>query len=413
MSTQPSSTPPAVEAAASRPRARQELSESTLRALERASGRLAKASVAAIEEQLPWFRRMPADQRASVLLITQAGAAGFVRWMRDSQEALKLTAEAFRSAPRELSRWISLRQTVEIVRLAVDVFEEQLPQFAADDEERAILTEGILRYGREIAYAAATSYAAAAEARGAWDARLEALVVDGIVRGDAEESVLSRAAALGWDPAADATVLVGNPPSDDPPSVVFEVRSKAARVGRPVLLGVQGSRLVVVVAGPTEGTAKDEEILPVLSTAFAEGPVVAGPTVSSLAEAHRSAAEALSGLRAVVGWPAAPRPTRSIDLLPERALAGDAEAERVLVEQIARPLEEAGPALLETIETYLESGGVLETCARQLFVHPNTVRYRLKKATELTGRNAADPRDALVLRTALTVGRLARSRGLW
>jgi DNA-binding PucR family transcriptional regulator len=83
------------------------------------------------------------------------------------------------------------------------------------------------------------------------------------------------------------------------------------------------------------------------------------------------------------------------------------------VEQIARPLEEAGPALLETIETYLESGGVLETCARQLFVHPNTVRYRLKKATELTGRNAADPRDALVLRTALTVGRLARSRGLW
>src|SRR5690606_9393836 len=305
MSTQPSSTPPAVEAAASRPRARQELSESTLRALERASGRLAKASVAAIEEQLPWFRRMPADQRASVLLITQAGAAGFVRWMRDSQEALKLTAEAFRSAPRELSRWISLRQTVEIVRLAVDVFEEQLPQFAADDEERAILTEGILRYGREIAFAAATSYAAAAEARGAWDARLEALVVDGIVRGDAEESVLSRAAALGWDPAADATVLVGNPPSDDPPSVVFEVRSKAARVGRPVLLGVQGSRLVVVVAGPTEGTAKDEEILPVLSTAFAEGPVVAGPTVSSLAEAHRSAAEALSGLRAVVGWPAA------------------------------------------------------------------------------------------------------------
>ncbi len=389
------------------------LSEATLRALERASGRLAKASVSAIEERLPWFGRLPADQRASVMLITQAGAAGFVRWMRDSQEALKLTTEAFRSAPRELSRWVSLRQTVELVRLALDVFEEQLPRFAADAAERAVLTEGILRYGREIAFAAANSYAAAAEARGAWDARLEALVVDGVVRGDAEESVLSRAAALGWDPAADATVLVGNPPSDDPPSVVFEVRSRAARVGRPVLLGVQGSRLVVVVAGPTTGSEKAEDVLPVLSTAFAEGPVVAGPTVSSLAEAHRSAAEALSGLRAVVGWPSAPRPARSIDLLPERALAGDAEAERVLVEEIARPLEEAGPALLETIETYLETGGVLETCARQLFVHPNTVRYRLKKATELTGRNAADPRDALVLRTALTVGRLARSRGIW
>ncbi|MFF5988933.1 PucR family transcriptional regulator [Prauserella flavalba] len=395
------------------PPKRQRLSAKTLRELERASGRLAKASVAAMEERLPWFGRMPADQRASVLLITQTGAAGFVRWLRDSKEALKLTTEAFRAAPRELSRWISLRQTVGLVRLAIEVFEEQLPEFAANEEERAALIEGILRYGREVAFAAANSYAAAAEARGAWDARLEALVVDGIVRGDAEESVLSRAAALGWDPAAAATVLVGNPPSDDPPTVVFEVRSRAARAGRPVLLGVQGSRLVVVVAGPTEGGPRDRPILPTLSTAFAEGPVVAGPTVGSLAEAHHSAVEALSGLRAVVGWPSAPRPTRSVDLLPERALAGDAEAERQLIESIARPLEDAGPALLETIETYLESGGVLETCARQLFVHPNTVRYRLRKAAELTGRNAGDPRDALVLRTALTVGRLARSRGLW
>ncbi|MFC4000739.1 PucR family transcriptional regulator [Prauserella oleivorans] len=395
------------------PQKRQRLSARTLRELERASGRLAKASVAAMEERLPWFCRMPADQRASVLLITQTGAAGFVRWLRDSQEALKLTTEAFRSAPRELSRWISLRQTVGLVRLAIEVFEEQLPDFAADDDERAALIEGILRYGREVAFAAANSYAAAAEARGAWDARLEALVVDGIVRGDAEESVLSRAAALGWDPAAQATVLVGNPPSDDPPAVVFEVRSKAARAGCPVLLGVQGSRLVVVAGGPTEGGPRDQSLLTTLSTAFAEGPVVAGPTVDSLAEAHHSAVEALSGLRAVVGWPSAPRPARSADLLPERALAGDAGAERQLIEGIARPLEEAGPALLETIEAYLETGGVLETCARQLFVHPNTVRYRLRKAAELTGRNAGDPRDALVLRIALTVGRLARARGLW
>jgi DNA-binding PucR family transcriptional regulator len=141
--------------------------------------------------------------------------------------------------------------------------------------------------------------------------------------------------------------------------------------------------------------------------------VVAGPTVTSLAEAHRSATEALSGLRAVVGWPGAPRPVRSGDLLPERALSGDPEAERLLIEEIAAPLEGAGPTLLHTVDAYLESGGVLETCAKTLFVHPNTVRYRLRRATELTGRNAANPRDALVLRVALTVGRLARARGLW
>ena len=54
------------------------LSAKTLRRLERASGRLASASVAAMEQRLPWFTRLPADQRASVLMITQTGAAGFV-----------------------------------------------------------------------------------------------------------------------------------------------------------------------------------------------------------------------------------------------------------------------------------------------------------------------------------------------
>jgi DNA-binding PucR family transcriptional regulator len=102
-----------------------------------------------------------------------------------------------------------------------------------------------------------------------------------------------------------------------------------------------------------------------------------------------------------------------LDLLPERALAGDPEAEWQLIDRIARPLEEATGGLMATVDAFLETGGVLEACARNLFVHPNTVRYRLKRVSELTGRNANDPRDALVLRIALTVGRLAKSRGLW
>jgi DNA-binding PucR family transcriptional regulator len=357
---------------------------------------------------------MPADQRASVLFIAQTGAAGFTAWLRDQREALRLTTDAFRAAPRDLSRWISLRQTVELVRVALQVFESQVPDLTSDPHERAVLSEAVLRYAREVAFASAMSYASAAEARGAWDARLEALVVDGIVRGDAEEALLSRAAALGWDPAAEATVLVGNRPSDDPPTVVYEVRSRAARVGRPVLLSVQGTRLVVVLSGPTDdligvtakGRASSRAVLDRITASFGEGPVVAGPTVASLAEAHRSAADALSGLRAVVGWPSAPRPVRSHDLLPERALAGDPEAEWQLVDRIARPLEDAGGSLLATVDTYLEVGGVLETCAKQLFVHPNTVRYRLRRVADVTGFSPLIPRDAFALRVALAIGRL-------
>ena len=391
---------------------RGQLSAATLRNLERASGGLATASINAMEEQLPWFPRLPADQRASVLLVTQTGVSNFVAWLQDPTEAIRLTAEAFRVAPQDLSRWVSLRQTLEMVRAAIAVFEQQLPELAQDEAEHKLLTEAILRYTREIAFAAATSYAAAAESRGAWDARLEALVVDGIVRGDAEESLLSRAAALGWEPSSETTVLVGNAPSDDPRTIVYEVRKRAARAGRPVLLGVQGTRLVVLFGGPQEDR-ECYETAARLSEAFDDGPVVIGPTTPSLAEAHRSAADAMSGLRAVVAWPNAPRPVRAGDLLPERALAGDPEAERQLVERIVLPLVDAGGALLETVDVYLEVGGVLENCARQLYVHPNTVRYRLRRITELTGRTPSNARDALVLRVGLAVGRLAKARGLW
>lgn len=382
-----------------------------MRRLERASGGLATASVTQMSERFPWFRRLPADQRAAVVLVTQVGVANFVQWLRDPEQSINLSAETFRAAPRDMARWVSLRQTVELVRSAIELFERRLPQLAGDDAERAMLVESFLRYGREIAFAAATVYAGAAEARGAWDARLEALVVDGIVRGDAEESLLSRAAALGWDPDESATVLVGNPPTEDPPAVLYGVRSRAARAGHGVLVGVQGSRLVVVVGGSTDDV-ESAIAIDRLAAAFGDGPVVVGPTVRELADAHRSAVEALSALRAVTAWPGAPRPVRASDLLPERALAGDPDAELQLVELVVRPLTGAGGALIQTLDEYLEVGGVLEACARQLYVHPNTVRYRLKRVAELTGRSPSNPRDALVLRVALAVGRLAQARGL-
>nr|WP_280369355.1 helix-turn-helix domain-containing protein [Nocardia wallacei] len=74
------------------------------------------------------------------------------------------------------------------------------------------------------------------------------------------------------------------------------------------------------------------------------------------------------------------------------------------------PLAAAGSALADTLDAYLDCGGAVETCARQLFVHPNTVRYRLKRIADITGRDPMNPRDAYVLRIAATVGRLTRTR---
>ncbi|WP_313557242.1 PucR family transcriptional regulator, partial [Miniimonas arenae] len=96
------------------------------------------------------------------------------------------------------------------------------------------------------------------------------------------------------------------------------------------------------------------------------------------------------------------------DLLPERLLGGDAEAARTLREEIVAPLEAAAGPLVETLGAYLDSGRSLEAAARALFVHPNTVRYRLRRVTQVTGWDATDAREGFVLQVALVVGRLGR-----
>ena len=74
-------------------------------------------------------------------------------------------------------------------------------------------------------------------------------------------------------------------------------------------------------------------------------------------------------------------------------------------------MADAGGSLLETVATYLEQAGSLEGTARLLFVHPNTVRYRLRKVIDVCGRDATNPRDAFALQLALAFGRLGAAGG--
>jgi DNA-binding PucR family transcriptional regulator len=132
---------------------------------------------------------------------------------------------------------------------------------------------------------------------------------------------------------------------------------------------------------------------------------VIGPTVAELSEVAEPISEALAALEAVAAWPDAPRPVPSSALLAERAVLGDAVARRRLATEVYTPLRDAGGDLLLTAATYLESGAAVESTARRLFLHPNTVRYRLRKISDLIRRDITTPRDAQVLRLALVIGR--------
>jgi hypothetical protein len=383
-------------------------SAETIRRIEQSSGALATRSVARMDDDLAWFRRLPADQRSWVTLVAQAGIASFVEWLRSPDEALHLTGEVFGTAPRELARRVSLQQTVELVRLTIAVVEEQVPRLADPGDEPAV-ADAVLRFSREIAFAAARVYATAAEARGAWDARLEALAIDRLVRGAHTgdgESPVSQLAALGWRNEGAVTAVAGSPPAGRIATETIDAVHRAARrAGYDVLVGVHGGRLLVVLGGVDDPMAGARAIL----DEFSDGPVVVGTAATQLSGAASVTASALSGLRAVAGWPASPRPVSADDLLPERAIAGDQDARAQLVEGVYRPLIDAGDVLLETVVAYLESGRALESTARSLFVHTNTVRYRLRRIADLCGQAPTDARGAFVIQLALTLGRLTEN----
>src|SRR5277367_4605741 len=392
--------------------------ESLLRRLKQYSGRFSTQAVTVMQERLPFFAELEASQRASLALVVQTAVASFVEWMTDPHSNVNYTARAFELMPQDLTRRMPLRHSVDMLRVTMEYFEEVAPVLTRDEEQLTALTVGIMKYSRDLAFSAATAYADAAEARGSWDSRMEASVVDAVVRGDTGPELLSRAAALNWDTTAPATVVVGTPapgraddPKDpkDPKNAAGSerasqyVRDVAARHGRAALTDVHGTWLVAIVSGQLSPTDK---FLGDLLDAFSDGPVIIGPTAPMLTAAHHSASEAISGMNAVAGWSGAPRPVLARELLPERALMGDASAIVALHTDVMQPLADAGPTLVETLDAYLDCGGAIEACARKLFVHPNTVRYRLKRISDFTGRDPTEPRDAYVLRVAATVGQL-------
>src|SRR5438270_6787357 len=238
--------------------------------VERASPRLSTLSLQRMQETLPWFDAMSADVRSRVGLLVQSGIVAFAQWLRAPADSARLTGEVFASAPQEMARVVTLEQTVELVRVAVEVTEESVGELATASEQ-VWLREATLRFSREVAFAAALVYARVAEQRGAWDARLEASVVDAVVRGEVDDETLSRAAALGWSqPRAVAVVAGTATPGRDPELLVEDVHARARGVGADVLAGVQSQRLVVLTGSSTRITRVVRAVLP----AFGEGPVV-------------------------------------------------------------------------------------------------------------------------------------------
>src|SRR6516165_4163451 len=166
----------------------------TVRRIERATGSLGTAAIAAMDQRLPWYRNLSAENRSWLGLVAQAGIAAFLDWIRHPERNRPAVTEVFGTAPRELARAVSLQHAVEMVRVIID--------------------------------------------------GVEALVVDSLVRGETEDSLHSWASALNWS-SSPVTVVVGTIGDDEPKAgsaadaepLIEELRAQARRARLDLLAG--------------------------------------------------------------------------------------------------------------------------------------------------------------------------------
>jgi purine catabolism regulator len=83
----------------------------------------------------------------------------------------------------------------------------------------------------------------------------------------------------------------------------------------------------------------------------------------------------------------------------------DDDALRLFCDSVLGPLEDAsgeyGDELIRSLEAFIEQNGQWERAARELYCHRHTLRYRIKRVEQLTGRDLRSARDRIEFWLAL------------
>ena len=90
----------------------------------------------------------------------------------------------------------------------------------------------------------------------------------------------------------------------------------------------------------------------------------------------------------------------------------DDDALRTYADNLLAPIEDGegdyGPELLRSLEAFIERNGQWERAARDLYCHRHTLRYRIRRIEELTGRDLGQAQDRIELWLALRARELVR-----
>ncbi|MGV9384814.1 PucR family transcriptional regulator [Nonomuraea sp. NPDC003707] len=219
---------------------------------------------------------------------------------------------------------------------------------------------------------------------------------------------------LGADPglptAAMAVTRTGPVNDDyDLPEVLHE---GLARRGRHLIVGGTSQEAIVLVNGRASRKSLADELRGLVAErpglSIAAGISEMAASVSQLGEALETARRGMESARGGPG-PVSIMSVADIDSFDLLMAALPASVRRSFRDHLLGPVEEYdarhGSELLRTLDIFLETCGSWQRTADELYVHVNTLRYRMQRIEELTGRRMSSMRDRTDLYLALRSGR--------
>jgi hypothetical protein len=378
-------------------------------------------------ETIPSYRALPDETLRQIRAVNQHNIRSFVRALRESRgpspDELELIRE---SASKRAREGVPLSGLLAAYRQGAQIAWSQARELIGDNPERLKsgldFATAVMRWVDEASGAAAQSYLAEYErvASDRESARRDFL--DGLLSAAlTPDEIVARGEALGLDSAAPHSIAIVRVEAKSTEDVALRGAVRRLRTMTAELPFADQSLVVarsdeIVIVFPA--AAKGEDQMTTRLRAFVgiageaiEARVDGGigrprETLSELAPSYREASIALSAASAG----ASPSVALYGEVLVEELLLRERGVARRLSHTVLDPLV-PHPELRATLVEYLRHGPSLPAVAQRLFLHPNTVAYRLARIKELTGRDPKTPAGVAELFLALRAAQLVGDEG--
>jgi len=391
--------------------------------LERIIDDLAERMLKQYLESIPSYRALPDVTLDQIREVNRANVRGFIRSMRagrgPTSDELNMIRE---SASRRAREGVPLSALLAAYRTGAQIAWAEARVLIGDDHERLRagleFATAVMNWIDEASGAAAQAYLSEYERLTSDRESSRRDFLDGALGGELiDEEIIARGEALGLDIAVPYGVAIisiaGH--TDEAPLRSAQHRLRAMAMELPnadrSLMVARADELVLIfpAEGGTDAMATNlrafiERANASIGVAICAGLGRARESITELSGSYREASIAL----AAAGAGSSSRLAVYGEVLIEELILRERAVARRLAHTILEPLE-AHPDLRATLVEYMLHGPSLPAVAKRLYLHPNTVAYRLARVRELTGRDPKSPAGVAELFLALRASQLVPS----